>query len=358
MLFKKNPTALDRIARMIGDTGPIGVGAFMHEALIGEYGYYRRAKDPLGVDGDFITAPEISQIFGELIGLWCVEQWKKLNYPQEFAICELGPGRGTLLADALRGAAQVGNGLKQARIFLCEANPLLRQKQFAALPDVQPQWIENLDELPRIPIIFIANEFFDALPAEQIVYRDGRWHLRKIDYDADAKKLFFCVDTNPYDASQTVEFQPQEPQEGDIFEFSPESWRWLYAMAQHAKDYGAAALMIDYGHLQPGFGETLQAVRRHQKTDPLLEPGEADLTCHVDFAAMRRILQKRGLYIHDFTTQRDFLIRCGIQLRLKQLLAKATPAQQQSLQSGVERLTLPRQMGNLFKVLSFASYTA
>ncbi len=355
-LFQKTNPCVKKIVRTIEQSGPMTLAAFMEEALTGEHGYYKRAADPLGKDGDFTTSPEISQMFGELIGLWAVDQYHKLNYPLEFNLCEIGPGRGTLMADALRGTAKVSKSLTQAKLHLCETNPLLREKQKQALGNYSPRWIEDLKDLPRLPTIFIANEFFDALPVEQVIYDGEQWHPRKIAYDKEKKKLFFQSSADIFDTTPIADMLPADDlMPGDIFEYSPESWRWLNQIIHHIRTYGGAALVIDYGHLQSGFGDTFQAVLKHEHVDALAHPGEADLTCHVDFAAFRKIIKKSNLHIHDYTTQGEFLKRCGIEARLKQLMASATPSQQESLQSGMHRLTLPSQMGSLFKVLSFSS---
>lgn len=344
---------------MIETGGPVSLATFMTEALTGEHGYYKRNADPLGKDGDFTTSPEISQMFGELIGMWAVDQYRKLNYPLEFALCEIGPGRGTLMADALRGTAKISKSLTQAKLYLCETNPLLRDKQKIVLKNYAPAWIEDLKQLPNLPVIFIANEFFDALPVEQVIHDGKQWHTRKIGYNNDNKNFHFMAAAENFDPAPIADMlPPDDPMAGDIFEYSPESWRWANQMIHQIRTYGGSALIIDYGHLQSGYGDTFQAVMKHEKIDPLAHPGDADLTCHVDFSALRKIVKKSGLHVHDYTTQGEFLKRCGIETRLQQLMKAATPAQQESLQSGMHRLTLPSQMGSLFKVLSFSSTAA
>jgi NADH dehydrogenase [ubiquinone] 1 alpha subcomplex assembly factor 7 len=317
-----SPLAL-KLAQRITEQGPIGIADYMAAALTDpEHGYYM-GRDPLGAAGDFITAPEVSQMFGELIGLWCAETWARLGAPAPVALVELGPGRGTLMADALRAARQVPAFAHALRVHLVEVSPSLRARQEETLADVKPSWHESLAGVPDLPVLLIANEFFDALPVRQLVKQAGGWGERLVGPDTDREALAFP-------AGQAV---------------ARDIGRRLAAR-------GGAALIVDYGHEDSDLGETLQAVRRHAPHDVLSEPGTADLTCHVDFAALARAAQEAGAAAHGPVAQGTFLERLGIAARASRLMETATPPQREDIRSARLRLTAPDRMGTLFKVLA------
>ena len=287
-------TALRReIAELIAGEGPISVERYMALALSHpRHGYYR-SRDPFGAQGDFVTAPEISQMFGELIGLWAADCWARMGEPARFAFVELGPGRGTLMADALRAARIVPRFLEAAQVHLVETSEILRARQrdtlaqagtMAAMPVT---WHEGFAEIPEGPLILIANEFFDALPIRQYMRAGERWRERLIGLDGNGALAFGL-------SAKTETALRLDAPEGAIFEMCPDGLALTREIAARLVTNGGAALLIDYGHLRQGFGDTLQAVRRHAFVDPLLAPGEADLTAHVDFAALGRVARDCG----------------------------------------------------------------
>ena len=337
------------LARRIATTGPVTVADYMATALgHPEHGYYT-TRDPLGRDGDFITAPEISQIFGELIGLWCVAVWEQTGSPTKVNLVELGPGRGTLMADALRAAAQVPAFLEAADIVLVETSPVLRDRQAERLGAYDPKWCGSLDDVPDGPILAIANEFFDALPVHQFVCAPQGWRERLVGRDETGLKFMLSAGDMPH-AALLDPVLMKSATEGDLAEVQPQSLAIAAALGERIAAVGGAALIVDYGHGESAPGDTLQAVRAHEPCGVLDTPGEADLTVHVDFAALRRAAGDSA-DVWGPVSQGAFLQRLGIALRAKALTKQATPAQAADIASGVERLIAPDQMGSLFKVL-------
>jgi NADH dehydrogenase [ubiquinone] 1 alpha subcomplex assembly factor 7 len=299
--------------------------------------HYYATRDPFGAKGDFTTAPEISQIFGELIGAWMAGGWQHLGAPHAL-LCELGPGRGTLMKDVLRATKKVAGFHDAVTIRLVETSPTLIAIQNQALHGCHPRvtWQESLDNLPALPLLLIANEFFDTLPIEQHVMATNGWTERRID----------C-------ANETFAFVP----EGEEFirEESPASLAYITRIAAHIRRFGGAALVIDYGYHLPagsGNGPTLQALRAHQETPVLELAGEVDLTAHVDFAGLARAALSTGAFVHGPVEQGLFLKRLGAELRATALCKAASPAQQEAILSGLERIVAPHQMGELFKVMA------
>jgi NADH dehydrogenase [ubiquinone] 1 alpha subcomplex assembly factor 7 len=331
----------DRIAR----EGPISVEAYMQACLADTHAGYYATRQPIGRDGDFVTAPEISQIFGELIGLWAAAVWQSMGTPRRVVIAELGPGRGTLMADALRAWHSVPGLLDAVSIALVETSPSLRAIQKKRLADagVPVTWHARFEELPQGPLIVIANEFLDALPIRQLVRRDGAWRERCVGLDARGRFIFVEGAKADHD---------QDAHEGAIFEARPAVHSLVTQFAARAAQAPVAALFIDYGHDTSSFGDTLQAVRRHKYADPLAAPGEADLTAHVDFAAVTRAAKAAGLVVYGPMPQGEFLLRLGLEARRGRLLQNATNAQAEAILTGTARLVDPRQMGLLFKALA------
>ena len=273
------------IAQRIRLQGPIPLAAFMADALgHPEHGYYRRS-DPFGKAGDFITAPEVSQMFGELIGLWCAEVWRLMGSPDPFLLVELGPGRGTLMADALRAAKVLPGFGDAAAIHLVETSPALRARQQAALAGREVAWHDGFGEVPAGPMILVANEFFDALPVHQFERTPDGWRERLVTLDGDRFVLAVSRDRTPAEVLIPDALRRTAP-DGAVVEVSPASVSTMRAIAERLEEYGGAALIVDYGHAEHGAGETLQAVRRHRYHHILADPGEADVTAHVDFAAL------------------------------------------------------------------------
>jgi SAM-dependent MidA family methyltransferase len=308
--------------------------------------HYYASRDPLGLGGDFTTSPEISQMFGELLGLWAAAVWQGMGSPTGFRLVELGPGRGTLMADALRALRRVPGLLDGLEVHLVETSPALRERQRAALAPhaARVSWHERLEEVPPGPLVVIANEFFDALPVRQFVARTGAWHERVV--ERGGEDLRFGVAPVPED-SITV-----PPREGAILEVPRAGSALMETLARRLVHDGGAALVIDYGYWGPAFGDTLQALKAHAFADPLSEPGEADLTAHVDFHRLARAAASAGAAVHGPLSQGDFLRALGIEVRALALKARASPEQAQAVETGLRRLTDPEGMGELFKVLA------
>ncbi len=317
------------------------------------HGYYT-VRDPVGARGDFITAPEISQVFGELIGLWAAVVWDGLGRPEPVRVVEIGPGHGTLMADALRAAGTaIPAFATMATLHLIETSPRLRARQHVALGQVQPkpQWNETLAAVPPGPLILIANELFDVLPIRQVVRLENGWAERCIDFDGD-RFVFVKVPATMPEAIGTA-FTNAKP--GDLIEVCPAGLSLVAEIANRlARDRGAA-LIIDYGHVHSAAGETLQAVRRHAFANVLDRPGETDLTAHVDFQALGARARERGAVTFGPIAQAQFLERLGIMVRAQRLAAAAPADMRPRIWAGVRRLVAPSEMGLLFKVLGLAA---
>ena len=334
-----------RLRERIARSGPVPVAEFMATANGDpEHGYYAR-RDPLGRAGDFITAPEISQVFGELIGAWCAVAWRGMGAPARVLLAELGPGRGTLMADLLRGTGRDAGFHAALDIRLVETSPALARLQKDALRDTPASWHRSLSELPDGPLLLIANEFLDALPVEQFVARPDGWHRRAVDVAGEGFRFVDgpCVD-GPAAGVRAGD--------GGIRETSPQSIAIVREIAARLAARRGAALIVDYGYLAPGTGETLQAVARHRYSDPLAAPGEADLSAHVDFAACAEAARAAGARCHGPVTQARFLESLGIGLRRDRLIEAAPPARREAIRAACRRLTDRAQMGELFKVLA------
>jgi NADH dehydrogenase [ubiquinone] 1 alpha subcomplex assembly factor 7 len=342
----------ERLKQRIARSGPISVEAYMQACLSDpEAGYYA-TRQPIGKDGDFVTAPEVSQIFGELVGLWAAAVWQSMGAPSRVVIAELGPGRGTLMQDALRVWRSVPGLLDAGSVALVETSPALRAVQKARLADAPAPvtWHEHLEEVPQGPLIVIANEFLDALPIRQLVRRGDAWRERCVELDARSGFVFVEGDT------VAIEKPAPNAEEGDILELRPAADKLLATLGvRAAKGNPVAALFVDYGHEAPGFGDTLQAVSRHDYADPLASPGEADLTAHVDFAALKRAAKVASLNAYGPVPQGAFLLSLGLEMRRDRLLKRATEAPAEAILTGVARLADPRQMGLLFKALAVTS---
>lgn len=345
------------IRRRIEAAGPMPVGEYMALCLGDpKHGYYV-TRDPLGARGDFTTAPEISQIFGELIGLWAAAIWKRMGAPESVRLIELGPGRGTLMKDALR-ATQVLPGMREAiEVHLVEFSPVLRGQQQRTLedPPVPVHWHDTFDEIPGGPSIIIANEFFDAVPINQAVKSaNGGWYERCIEIDALGTLAFTTAREPILHFDMLLPQAARTAPPGSIFEWRAET----AAMAlgrRIARDNGAA-LVIDYGHTESATGETLQAVGNHAYAEVLSVPGTIDLTAHVDFEAFARSVEAMGAVAYGPLPQSQFLRRLGIDTRASKLKARASPAQAAAIDMAVTRLigVGRHDMGLLFKAAAFA----
>jgi len=336
-----------KLTALIAANGPLGIADYMAHCLADpEYGYYA-TRDPLGRAGDFITAPEISQMFGELIGAWLVHAWRAAGAPAPAILAEAGPGRGTLMADILRTAGTDPAFLSAVSLHLVETSPALRQKQKAALAGVKPpvSWHERIEDVPEAPLFFIANEFFDALPIRQYIRTGDGWRERVVGLD-DAGNLAFGPGPSGFD--RPIADAP----EGAIIEICPAAEAIMGVIAGRIAAFGGAALIVDYGYGKAAFGDTLQAVKNHAFADPLAEPGEADLTAHVDFAALARSAQKAGAAVHGPMDQGAFLLAMGLLERAGRLGAGKDAQTRNAIAKAVERLAGRDAMGTLFKVLA------
>jgi NADH dehydrogenase [ubiquinone] 1 alpha subcomplex assembly factor 7 len=340
------------LAERIRDGGPLGIDEFMAAALTDpQYGYYA-TRDPLGAAGDFVTAPEVSQMFGELVGVWCIDTWQRMGRPDPLILAELGPGRGTLMADLLRAARVAPDFRRALRLHLVETSPALRAKQAASLNAAEPRWHQSIDTLPEGPLLLIANEFLDALPIRQLVRRGDGWHERRITLGNDGA-LAFTLTAAP-DASAAIPPALSGAAPGSLCEVRPAATALAASLGARLRLEGGVALFIDYGHAQSACGDTLQAVKGHRRHDVLAEPGAADLTAHVDFAAFAAAAAAAGARAWGPVTQGAFLTTLGLDARAAALKQRATPAQLDAISAACRRLIGPEEMGNLFKVLALA----
>jgi SAM-dependent MidA family methyltransferase len=317
-----------------------------------EHGYYV-SRDPLGREGDFTTAPEVSQMFGELLGLWAASVWRALDSPPMLRLVELGPGRGTMMADALRAVRVLPPMYQGLHVHLVEINPVLREKQSATLSGVRNIfWHQSIDEVPEGPAVILANEYFDVLPIHQVVRRETGWHERVVDIDASGKLLFGAA-PEPLPRFEVL-LPPllRAAPVGAVFEWRPDAE--MMKIATRVREQNGAALIIDYGHLRSDAGDTFQAIARHSFTDPLKNPGQADVTAHVDFQALARAAEDIGARVHGPVTQGEFLKRLGIDTRAATLTAKATPEVSADIAAALKRLTDSGRggMGSMFKVMA------
>ena len=346
------PSLRERIAR----EGPISVHDYMEACLADCGAGYYTTRQPIGAAGDFITAPEISQIFGELIGAWAASVWQAMGAPSSVVVAELGPGRGTLMRDALRVWRNVPEFLACVSVALVETSPVLEAVQRETLrePTAPLQWYAALEDVPGGPLILIANEFVDALPVRQIVRQGGGWRERTVTRTDNGALTFGAGAPVERDALPPWLVGTDAP-EGAIVETRPAASKLVETLATRAKEVPVAALIADYGHAMSGIGDTFQAVQRHRFADPLAAPGEADLTAHVDFAALKETARVAGLAAFGPMPQGQFLLELGLASRCDRLLRSATPDQRQAILSGAARLADPRQMGALFKMLALQS---
>lgn len=336
-------------ARLIAATGPLSVAQYMAESNA----RYYMTRDPLGEAGDFVTAPEVSQMFGELIGVWLADMWRRAGSEQPVHYVELGPGRGTLARDALTAAKRFG---LVPEIHFVESSLALKARQLDLHPDAR--WHDSLESVPtQGPILLVANELLDALPVRQLVRTAQGWRERMIDLvpgeeGAGEGGFAFVAGSQPRDAM--VPPERRDAPEGTIVETCPAAAAIVYEVAGRLVMQGGAALFIDYGFAEAQTGSTLQAVRGHRKVDPFATPGEADLSALVDFAALARVAQSRDARWLGTVGQGDFLRALGIEARAAALAAQS-PHQAEAIAAACERLTGPQEMGALFKVMGLAS---
>ena len=335
------------LLRRIALDGPMSLAEYMTLCLLHpEHGYYT-TRDPLGAQGDFITAPEISQVFGEMLGLWLAQVWMDQGRPAPFTLAELGPGRGTLMADALRATRTVPGFHAALQLHLVEASPVLRKAQAQRLGDHAPVFHGNADTLPDQPLFVLANEFFDALPIRQFQRKGAAWAERMVGA-ADGRLVMGLAQPAPLAA---LDHRLDDTSEDQIVETCAPAGPVIAAIAARIAARGGAALIVDYGDWRSR-GDTLQALRQHRFDDPLLNPGAADLTAHVDFEALAGAAAP--LRATPLTPQGLFLERLGSAARAERLAQALGGAQLENHIAAYRRLTHPQEMGQLFKVLGLA----
>jgi NADH dehydrogenase [ubiquinone] 1 alpha subcomplex assembly factor 7 len=341
-----------RLVRLIETTGPITLAQYMHVCMADpRHGYYA-TRNAIGSAGDFITAPQVSQMFGELIGIWCAAAWQAMGAPKRFVLAEAGPGLGTLMDDALRATRAVPGFLDAALVQLVETSPSMNEAQRALLSHHRPQieWKSRIEDLAEGPLILVANEFLDVLPIRQFVKSGKLWRERCIGTDTHGS-LASVLGPALADPSILPAGHEVEP-EGAVFEHSPAREAWVETLSARIAQTGGVALLIDYGHAISGFGDTFQAIRAHAHADPLSEPGLADLTSHVDFVTVSAAAQRGGAMVSPVKTQGDFLSAMGMAERAARLGSGKSPGEQERIRAAAERLVLPGHMGTLFKVIA------
>jgi NADH dehydrogenase [ubiquinone] 1 alpha subcomplex assembly factor 7 len=340
-----------QLAARIADSGSIPVSAWIQSCLDDPtHGYYRRMQ-PIGRAGDFTTAPEISQVFGELIGAWAAAMWEQMGRPSPLRLVELGPGRGTLMADMLRAVRRPAPDFHRALdLHLVEINAELRRLQRMAI-DHDATWHETIEAVPPGPAIVIANEFLDALPVRQLVRTADGWRERHVTL-ADGRFEYALGAVQP---EAPLEPAHAKAEYGDVVEIGDAARGLVGDLARRLCRQGGAALFVDYGPMASGVGETLQAVSQHQRTNPLERPGEVDLTTHVDFAALARVGRMAGAACWGPVPQRVFLTRLGLHARAAMLAASARPDQRRAVERACARLIDDSQMGTLFKAFAITA---
>jgi NADH dehydrogenase [ubiquinone] 1 alpha subcomplex assembly factor 7 len=337
-----------KLLDLIEAQGPLTVAQYMAIALGDpDYGYYMR-RDPLG--RDFITAPEVSQIFGELIGLFFVQVWEDRRRPGKFQFVELGPGRGTLMADMMRAAGKLRpQFIGGARVTLVETSPTLREAQKKTLGSFAVNWASRFDDIPAEgPLFLIANEFFDALPFHQFVKSERGWHERMVTNDGENLRFALTPDIVPL---SVIPARVRDAAPGSVIEVNLGATELVRRIASRIAENGGVALIIDYGHVTTAVGDTLQAMKDNAFADPLAEPGEADITAHVDFEALATAASEGEALTPIIPVQGEFLEALGIHARANRL-KRDNPERIAEIDSAVDRLTNPKQMGTMFKALA------
>ena len=339
----------DILARRIAKTGPMSLMDFMAECLLHpEHGYYT-TRDPLGAAGDFTTAPEISQMFGELLGLALAQSWMDQGCPAPFTLAEIGPGRGTLMADVLRATKAVPNMHAAMQLHLIEASPTLKAAQRDRLAGYDVTWIADARALPDQPLWLLANEFFDALPIRQFTRDPHGW--RETQVALNGATLAFGL-SNPAPIT-LLDHRLSDTKVGDVVEICPAAAPITHEIATRIATYGGAAIIVDYGDWH-SFGDTFQALEAHNMVDPLARPGQADLTAHVDFEALARAATDAGASVSRMLTQGEVLGRLGIGQRAQRLAENLDAAALETHIKAFERLTSDAEMGTLFKTIAIA----
>lgn len=343
-----NETLID----LIREEGPISIARYMELALTHPTLGYYMSSCPIGAQGDFVTAPEITQIFGELVGAWFLNLWETSGCPSAVTFIELGPGRGTLMKDCLRVFALRPAFLKALKIHFVEVSPSLQTLQKQTLKDFSINWFSSLREaFHEGPLYVLANEFLDALPIRQYIKLSQGWAERQIHEHKGRLLWTLSEEFSPFLALKNASL-------GSIYEESPQTCTFFIELLQRLSKQGGGALLIDYGYSEPRFGNTFQAVKDHEYISVLEAPGKVDLTAHVNFFALTQALKAYPFLTFSLTTQKDFLSSLGIHTRVQRLKQKLSDSQSSLLEKSVYRLLDPSQMGTLFKVLSLKNLSA
>ncbi len=339
------------LAKRIEAVGPISLATYMAECLMHPvYGYYQK-ESVFGLDGDFTTAPEISQMFGEMMGLWLADRWIKMGRPDAVNLVELGPGRGTLMADLLRATSPVEDFMDAVSVHFVETSTQLKALQAENVPNAK--WHSTLADVPDGPMLLVANEFFDALPIHQYEKRDGSWFERMVGTDGDALG-FMLGPTGPQFALLNDDLR--DAPDGSIVEVCPAALSIAGEIAERLSLSGGAALVIDYGYRKSAHGDSFQAMQKHEFVDAFDEPGAADLTAHVNFEALKAAAREKGANVHGPTTQGLFLMSIGLGARAQVLASAGDEAHQNKILLDLKRLTAADEMGSLFKVLTIQPF--
>ncbi|MEO0879833.1 MAG: SAM-dependent methyltransferase [Pseudomonadota bacterium] len=347
----------ERLIRLIKANGPITIADYMADALGHPHDGYYTTRNAIGAEGDFTTAPEITQIFGELVGLWLVQSWIDLGEPAAFNLIELGPGRGVLMADVMRAARLRPDFARTAHLYLVEASGRLRheqQQRLAAVGSLKLDWLDSFDDAPEGPCLIVANEFFDCLPIRQFVRRDTGWREQLVGLNDDQTGLGF-IDAAAPPLPETPLPDAAAVERGCVYEVSEEADTLARTIARRLKDHPGRALIIDYGRLQSGAGDTLQAVRGHAFWPVLASPGRADITAHVDFEAIANAAIETGAGVFGPIPQGAFLENLGLSARLERLCAGKAPKVQAEIHAGAHRVAAPSQMGEIVKALCISA---
>ena len=357
--FRPLEILAERLRTRIRSEGPLSVAAFMSEALFDPMAGFYATKDPLGAANDFITAPEISQMFGELIGLWAAEVWGQMGAPNPVKLIELGPGTGKMMSDILRAGRAAPGFIDSVDVHLVEASPALKMVQGETLSNApcRVQWHKRLDDVENGPSIIVSNEFLDCLPIRQAVFHQGQWRERVVGFhpEDDTRFAFRLGAVLSQSDIETLPEALRSGQEGQLVELRTADAPLMAQIATRLKTHPGYALFIDYGADAPVYGDTLQAIAKHQKVDPLAQPGGADLTSWAFFDRLASLGRVEGLEAYGPTGQGDFLLGLGIEQRAAMLARALDEARQKVLHRQLERLTHRDEMGELFKVMAFSS---
>jgi NADH dehydrogenase [ubiquinone] 1 alpha subcomplex assembly factor 7 len=356
-----------KLKNLLAEKGEISIAEFMEEVVIGnEYSYYNSRDAIGGINSDFITSPEISQLFGEMIGIWCAYSWQQLGCPQDFALVELGPGKGTMMMDALRAVKHVAGFMNAASIHMVEVSEHLtkiQQQKLAGIKEAKIDWHKSLYTVPDKPIILIANEFFDALPIYQYAKIKDVWHETKVTLEPKSQEFCFASSIADYNATHFLQFDYHNLHDGSFIETCPKATEIMQQIADRIMKNRGAALIIDYGYdvkepSKRSFSPSLQAVKKHRFHPILADVGEADISAHVDFAMLKQAANLRGAKSYGTISQRNFLLNMGIEMRAELLLSKASLTQRRDIILALDRLISEAKMGKLFKVLAISDMEA